>query len=947
MNQLNLLPCPVLVTDHDGRVLNVNKSLLQLVGGSEELWSQQSMEAMFPLASRIFLQTHIWPMLIVEGHVNEIKLQILDQQREPVPVLANCQRVHLEGVDCYYWVFFVSLERSRFEAELLQARNRAEANADALRASQQAVKAVSEALLSAQERVRVATESSGIGIWDLDLVSGALFWDAQSYRLYGLEPHNETAAYDLWARHLHPQDRAAAEQAFQVSLATGNDFYSEFRIIWGDGSVHHLKGYGRIRFDATGKAIRIFGTNIDVTEAATYAQSLKEARDKAEQASQSKGQFVANMSHEIRTPMNAILGMLHLLQTTELTAQQLDYASKTQHAAKSLLGLLNDILDFSKVEAGKMTLESEPFGIDPLLRGLSVVLSANVGAKNIEVLYDVDPAIPQVVRGDAMRLQQVLTNLGGNAVKFTASGQVVLALRVESVTSDSVVIGFSVQDSGIGIAPEHQAHIFDGFSQAEASTTRRFGGTGLGLAISKRMVALMGGNLRLSSSPGQGSVFSFSVEFGRVPVVPPALQPPPRMPLASRNVLVVDDNPVAGQLTVHAVQSWGWSAVWAESGQHALALVQSAKATHPQIFPYPLVFMDWHMTDMDGWETTRQLREISKSCTGPEPLIIMVTALGRDTLAQRSTQEQATINGFLIKPVTASAMLEAVQEANAGHSGLRRAARGRSSQRQLTGMRILVVEDNLINQQVAEELLTAEGALVALAANGQLGVEAVAAAAPQFDVVLMDIQMPILDGYGATRYIREKLGLTTLPIIAMTANAMASDREACIAAGMSEHVGKPFDIAKLVSLLIRTTGFQAQEPAIVLTENVPQIPADQPAVVALDTATAIARMAGMQTLYVAAAREFSRILGTVMADLKPMLQDASPEKAVMLLHTLKGNAGTLGAQGLHQEAARLEALCKGPEGMDGCAAGMEEFAALVDSTRIALDKAVLRLQVNS
>ena len=943
MDQLNLLPCPVLVTDRDGRVLKVNKNLLQLVGGSEELWSQQSMEAMFPLASRIFLQTYVWPMLFLEGHINEIKLQILDQQREPVPVLANCQRAHLEGVDCYYWVFFVSLERSRFEAELLEARNRAEANADALRASEQAFKGVSEALLSAQERVRVATESSGIGIWDFDLVSGALFWDAQSYRLYGLEPHNATAAYDLWARHLHPQDRAAAEQAFQISLTTGNDFYSEYRIIWGDGSVHHLKGYGRIRFDTTGKAIRIFGTNIDVTEAATYAQSLKEARDKAEQASQSKGQFLANMSHEIRTPMNAILGMLHLLQTTELTTQQQDYASKTQNAAKSLLGLLNDILDFSKVEASKMALESEPFGIDPLLRGLSVVLSANVGAKNIEVLYDVDPALPQVVQGDAMRLQQILTNLGGNAVKFTASGQVVLALRLESATPDSVVVGFSVQDSGIGIAPEHQEHIFDGFSQAEASTTRRFGGTGLGLAISKRMVALMGGNLRLSSSLGKGSVFSFSVAFGRVHTVPPALRSPPRMPLAPRNVLVVDDNPVAGQLTVHAVQSWGWNAVWAESGQHALALVHSAKATHPQIFPFPLVFMDWHMAGMDGWETTRQLREISKFCTGPEPLIIMVTAMGRDTLAQRSTQEQATINGFLIKPVTASVMLDAVHEANAGHSGLRRATRGRSSQRQLTGMRILVVEDNLINQQIAEELLTAEGALVALAANGQLGVEAVAAAVPQFDVVLMDIQMPILDGYGATRYIREKLGLTSLPIIAMTANAMASDREACIAAGMSEHVGKPFDIAKLVSLLIRATGVQTQEPTSRITEEALPKRADYHADVALDTGAAIARMAGIKTLYVTAAREFSTSLGTVIADLQPMLQEASRNQAVMLLHTVKGNAATLGAQGLYQEAARLEALCKAPEGMVECAAGLDGFAALVDATRIALDEVVLQL----
>ena len=943
MNRLNLVPCPVLVTDRDGRVLSVNKSLLELLGQSEERWLQQPMEDMFPLAGRIFLQTYIWPMLLEEGHVDEIKLQILDKQRDPVPVLVNCQKVMVEGLECYYWVFFVSLERSRFEAELLEARNRAEANADALRASEQAVKAVSAALASAQERVRVATESSGIGIWDLDLMSGTLFWDAQTYRLYGLEPCDTTTTYDLWARHLHPQDRAAAEQAFQVSVVTRSDFYGEFRIVWRDGSVRHLKGFGQIRLNAAGKAVSIFGTNIDVTEVANHAQSLKQARDKAEEAGQSKGQFLANMSHEIRTPMNAILGMLHLLLATQLTAQQLDYACKTQGAAKSLLGLLNDILDFSKVDAGKITLEAEPFGLDPLLRRLSVLLSANVGAKDIEVLYEVDPALPQVIQGDAMRLQQVLTNLGGNAIKFTSAGQVVLGLRLERATPESVVIGFSVQDSGIGIAPEHLSHIFDGFSQAEASTTRRFGGTGLGLAISKRLVAQMGGDLQVTSAPGSGSTFSFSVVFAQVDAVPPALQPLPRAPLVPRSVLVVDDNPVAGRLTVQAVQLWGWDAVWAQSGAQALEMVHSAMAPGPQLFPYPLVFMDWHMAGLDGWETTRHLRQTSKSCTGSEPLIIMLNALGRDTLAQRSALEQSMINGFLVKPATPLQLLDAVYEASVGNPGLRSASRGRNSQRQLAGMRILVVEDNLLNQQIAEELLTAEGALVSLAANGQIGVEAVSAAAPQFDVVLMDIQMPVLDGYGATRFIREQMLLTALPIIAMTANAMTSDRDACIAAGMSEHVGKPFDIAKLVSLLIRTTGFQVPQPALVNPKKSSLEPINDPAVAELDTAAAIARMAGMQSLYIAAAQEFSSNLGTVVDDLQPLFRDASQANAMMLLHTLKGNAGTLGAQGLFREAARLEALCKTPQGMVECAASMDQLSFLVQSTRTALDEAILKL----
>ena len=797
-------------------------------------------------------------------------------------------------------------------------------------------------LQEAQERSLLATESGGIGIWDLDLVSMGLLWDAQSYRLYGLEPTNALAAYDLWARHLHPDDRAATEIAFQCAIDTGQDFFNEFRVVWSDGSVHHLRGYGHLRRDAQGKPLRMVGTNMDVTEAAHYSQSLKEARDKAEEASQSKGQFLANMSHEIRTPMNAILGMLNLLQGTELTARQRDYASKTEGAAKSLLGLLNDILDFSKADAGKMTLECEPFRMDHMLRNLSVVLSANVGTKSIQVLFDVDATLPEVVLGDAMRLQQVLINLGGNAVKFTSSGQVVLALRNLGVRGDAVAIEFEVQDTGIGIAPQDQARIFSGFSQAEASTTRRFGGSGLGLAISKRLVELMGGEIRITSTLGGGSTFAFTLELA-VPVeVPPELLSPVLPRQVSRRVLVVDDNPIAGALMQRMVRSWGWPTDLASSGAQALAMVQAEQSGSDGAFPYPVVYMDWQMPGMDGWETTRRLRQISQQCTGPEPTVIMVTAHGRQTLAQRSTEEQGLLNGFLVKPTTASMLLDAVTDAATVGAGIRKGAR--SSERQLSGMRILVVEDNLINQQVAEELLSAQGAFVSMAANGQLGVEAVAAAAPQFDVVLMDIQMPVLDGYGATRLIREQLGLTALPIVAMTANAMASDREACLAGGMNEHVGKPFDMAQLVALLVRVTGFQMAPapPVDRAAAVVPARGASNP-VPGLDMATALARMSGLKSLYVRTARDFSQILGTVIADLQQLLDAGALPKAVMLLHTLKGNAGTLGAEALAAEAGRLEALCKTPAVVAGGGVALDALAGLTGSTRASLALAMDRL----
>ena len=402
------------------------------------------------------------------------------------------------------------------------------------------------------------------------------------------------------------------------------------------------------------------------TDVTSYVQALA----RAEQASIAKGQFLANMSHEIRTPMNAILGLLQLLHDTAMTETQLDYVLKTEGAARSLLGLLNDILDFSKVEAGKMMLDPRPFDLDKMLRDLAVILAPNASSQSITVRFDVEPAVPRDLIGDDMRLLQVLINLGGNAVKFTGQGDVVLRVRrVEQGASD-VLLEFAMCDSGIGIAPENQAHIFSGFSQAEASTTRRFGGTGLGLAISSRLVTLLGGELRLNSVEGHGSTFYFQI----------------RLPLA------------------------------AQPGS--------------------------------------------------------------------SAQTPTT-------PGIAAAL----------------------PSKRLQGLRILLVEDNKINQMVAKGLLAKEGADITLADNGQLGVAAVADAQPQFDAVLMDIQMPVMDGYAATRAIRQELGLTTLPIIAMTANAMASDRVACLEAGMDDHVGKPFDLDHLVATLMRLSGRKPGFPA--------------------------------------------------------------------------------------------------------------------------------------
>ena len=563
-------------------------------------------------------------------------------------------------------------------------------------------------------------------------------------------------------------------------------------------ALHRTGNASLVSRRADGRSMRILerrmpdghtvGFRIDITE-------LVQASEAAQEASRAKSQFLANMSHEIRTPMNAILGMLALLRRTDLTPRQADYAGKTEGAARSLLGLLNDILDFSKVEAGKMTLDAHPFLVDQLMSDVSVILAAVAGNKSIALRLETDPGLPRYLLGDAMRLQQVLVNLGGNAVKFTEQGEVVVALRMAQKSATAVVLDVSVRDTGIGIAPENQARIFSGFTQAEASTTRRFGGTGLGVAISQRLVLLMGGELQLDSALGQGSSFHFRLS----------------LPFVSE------------------------------------ALAGATRA--------------------------------------PQNLPVRCAALAN--------------------PV---------------------------SRYRLQGLRLLVVEDNLNNQQVARELLEDEGAWVQIAQHGQEAVEAVAAVltsqAP-FDVVLMDLQMPVMDGFTATRKIRDELGQTDLPIIAMTANVLASDREACLAAGMNEHVGKPFDLNHLVLLLLQHVGTRAASPATALrpvTSVVvaPAVPAQhatrshgrgvaQAAQAAgVDINAALNRLGGNRPVYVRMLARFVADLAAIPAQLQAHLNAEKTQEAVALMHTLKGLAGTLGASALAGAAADAEKQLANP-----------------------------------
>jgi two-component system sensor histidine kinase/response regulator len=779
-----------------------------------------------------------------------------------------------------------------------------------------------ETLAAVEERSRLILGSVDEGILGLDTQGLATFLNNAGARTLGFAPE-ELIGTPIHARiHYARADGTPLPREECSMFKTARDGQPRVvsdEVLWRKDGTCFPAEYSTTAILKDQKAIGTVVAFRDISDRLRAEAELLAAKDAAEAATKAKSDFLANMSHEIRTPMNAIIGMTHLALKTQLTAKQADYLNKVKSAAQSLLGIINDILDFSKIEAGKLDIEKTEFQFEDALDNLSIVVSHKAQDKNLEFLISAPPEIPPALIGDPLRLGQILINLVNNAVKFTDHGEVMLTVAIEEQLADRIKLKFIVSDTGIGMTPEQSSRLFQAFSQADTSTTRKYGGTGLGLSISKRLVEMMEGTIWATSEAGVGSKFQFTAWFG----IGTGKKQKRFVPdLAGIRTLVVDDNAQARAILTEMLGAFALRVESVASGEDAVREIAAADSHDP----YRLVFMDWYMHGMDGLEASRIIKRGDRLKNAPK--IVMVTAFGREDI--RDQADKIGLEGYLLKPVNASLLYDTLVDlfgVPVPDDAAPRTKKDKAGEQLATGIRVLLVEDNEMNQQIATELLQSAGALVTVANHGGEAVKLLTENShpPPFDVVLMDIQMPVMDGISATKLLRTHLYLEKLPIIAMTAHALVEERQRCIDAGMNDHIAKPIDPDHMFSTILRWATPRANPTPE--TQAVVAAPLDEialPPITGVNIADGLNRVAGNRRLYRDLLSQFAAKQAGAATEIAAALDANDRQTAERTAHTVKGVAGNLGITNVQAAAQKLEKAIR--ESDASCSALLDQFA---------------------